>query len=295
MAERPYVDGPPGPLAGVVAAAMRAAAHWSLPEPDVVRVGMNGIFDAGGVVLRVGRVTAPASSAIELAALLGDAGVRVPAPARPDTFAADELTVTAWERLEIVEAEPDWRAIGAMVRSVHGLEPSAVPAEYPLPRGVDFPWWRFDELLEDVDDLIDERARAGLVGAIERHRGWEDGVPEVVCHGDVHPGNVVMTAEGPVLLDWDLLCLAPPGWDHAALVRSARWGWPPRWYDELAAGYGRSLAEDPTTQAIAQLRLVAATLMRLRAGRADPAAMPEALHRLTYWRGEPDAPPWHPT
>src|SRR5215216_2024715 len=114
MAERPYVDGPPGPLAGVVAAAMRAAAHWSLPEPDVVRVGMNGIFDAGGVVLRVGRVTAPASSAIELAALLGDAGVRVPAPARPDTFAADELTVTAWERLEIVEAEPDWRAIGAM-------------------------------------------------------------------------------------------------------------------------------------------------------------------------------------
>jgi hypothetical protein len=40
------------------------------------------------------------------------------------------------------------------------------------------------------------------------------------------------------------------------------------------------------------VRLVAATLMRLRAGRADPAAMPEAARRLAYWRGEPDAPPW---
>ena len=32
--------------------------------------------------------------------------------------------------------------------------------------------------------------------------------------------------------------------------------------------------------------------MRLRAGRADPAAMPEAQLRLAYWRGDPDAPTW---
>ena len=117
-------------------------------------------------------------------------------------------------------------------------------------------------------------------------------MPEVVCHGDVHPGNVVMTADGPVLLDWDLLCAAPAGWDHAMLLRLPRWGWPARWYDDFAAGYGRSLADDPAARAIAELRLVAATLLRLRAGVADPSAMPEARRRLAFWRGDPDAPTW---
>ena len=44
------------------------------------------------------------------------------------------------------------------------------------------------------------------------------------------------------------------------LLRLPRWGWPARWYDEFADGYGRSLADDPVTVAIAELRLVAATL-----------------------------------
>ena len=34
------------------------------------------------------------------------------------------------------------------------------------------------------------------------------------------------------------------------------------------------------------------TLMRLRAGRADPAAMLEAQRRLAFWRGDPAAPTW---
>ena len=114
----------------------------------------------------------------------------------------------------------------------------------------------------------------------------------MICHGDVHPDNVVMTTDGPVLLDWDTMCLGPPGWDHAMLLRLPRWGWPARWYDDFAAGYGRSLADDPVANALADLRLVAATLMRLRAARDDPAAMPQAELRLAYWRGDPDAPTW---
>ncbi len=60
--------------------------------------------------------------------------------------------------------------------------------------------------------------------------------------------------------------LGPPGWDHAKVaphpVPSAGAGRLARWYDDFAAaGYGRSLAGDPTTQAIAELHLVAATLM----------------------------------
>ena len=58
-------------------------------------------------------------------------------------------------------------------------------------------------------------------------------------------------------------------------------------------GYGRSFRGDPLAEAVAELRLVAATLMRVRAGRSDAKAADEAALRLRYWRGEDDAPMWH--
>jgi Ser/Thr protein kinase RdoA (MazF antagonist) len=289
---RPYVDGPPGDAEAVWALARRACAAWALPAPYLLRIGMNGIFAAGRAVVRVGRVTGSPAAAIALAEIVRDAGVRVPAPARPDAVSDGELTATAWERLAPVEAEADWREVGRMVAVVHSLPEEAIPDGYPTPPAETFPWWQFDELLADAGDLLDPPAREGIVSTIERHRGWTAGIDRVVCHGDVHPGNVVMTADGPFLLDWDLLCRAPAGWDHAMLLRLPRWGFPALWYDEFAEGYGRSLADDPAAVAVAELRLVAATLLRLRAGRADPAAMVEAQRRLPFWRGDPDAPTW---
>jgi Ser/Thr protein kinase RdoA (MazF antagonist) len=115
----------------------------------------------------------------------------------------------------------------------------------------------------------------------------------VLCHGDVHPGNVMQTDAGPVLLDWDLMCTGPAAWDHAPMMSwSERWGGRPGEYEAFAAGYGRSLRGDAVAESLAELRLVAATLMRVRAGRNDAAAAEEAERRLQWWRGEPDAPPW---
>jgi Ser/Thr protein kinase RdoA (MazF antagonist) len=117
----------------------------------------------------------------------------------------------------------------------------------------------------------------------------------VICHGDVHPGNVIQSADGPVLLDWDLLCRGPAAWDHAPLMTwTHRWGGDAGIYESFAEGYGVSLRGDPLAEALAELRLVAATLMRVRAARQNPAAAAEAELRLRYWRGEPDAPQWHP-
>jgi Ser/Thr protein kinase RdoA (MazF antagonist) len=294
MVVRPFVDRPPGSVAGAAALAERAAARWRLPPPSFVRVFMNAIFTAGDVVLRVSRPTAPAQSSIELARLLTTVGVRVPAPARDDAIVEGDLAVTAWERLVPVDGEADWHAVGEMVARVHALAPDLLPPAYPLPNGEDFPWWQFDVLLDDVGDLLDPSARIGIEAALDRYGGWAGGgVERVVCHGDVHPGNVMATTAGTVLLDWDLLCRAPAAWDHAALVTWAtRWGGPPHWYAAFASGYRRSMSDDPVAVALAELRLVAATLMRLRAGRTDPAAMPEAQRRLAYWRGDPDAPSW---
>lgn len=181
-----------------------------------------------------------------------------------------------------------------MVAHVHSLDPAEVAGRYPLPWCGSFPWWDFDTLLADVGPLLDEPARAGIDRALARHGEWHQHVERrVLCHGDVHPGNVIATAAGPVLLDWDLLCTGPAAWDHAPLMTWAeRWGGEPGTYEAFAAGYGVSMRHDAVGEALAELRLAAATLMRVRAGRSDPAAAEEAERRLRYWRGEPDAPPW---
>ena len=145
---------------------------------------------------------------------------------------------------------------------------------------------------------LDAASRSAIQAAIDRDVPLLDaqrGGRPVVCHGDVHPGNVLQSDAGPVLLDWDLLCHGPAAWDHAPLMTwTQRWGGAPGIYESFADGYGRSQRGDDVAEAIAELRLVAATLMRLRAGRTDPVAMDEAQLRLRYWRGDADAPQWHP-
>lgn len=290
---RAYVDRPVADAAAAVAAARQAALEWGLAAPAILRIGMNAIFVTGHEVLRVSAPSVPATASLELATSLADAGIRVPRPSRRDVVVVGELSVTGWELLESVDTPIDWFEVGEMVRVVHSLARSALPASIPLPSPSSLPWWDFDALLERAAPALDDSARRGIVETIERHRGWAGFADQVVCHGDVHPGNVVMTGDGATLIDWDLLCWAPPGWDHGPMLTwASRWGGDGSEYPAFAAGYGRSLVTDPTAVAFAELRLVAATLMRLLAGMADPAAMPEAVLRLRYWRGEPDAPAW---
>lgn len=290
----PFVAAPVGDLDVARRAAAQVADERALPAPVLVRAGMNAIFRSGDVVLRVGRTTVDPALGIELAIRLRSAGVPVPRPASHTATTVDGLSITAWEHIEAIPTPIDWVAVGRIVRSVHELLPGDLPAGYPLPAPSGLPWWDFDRMLTDAADRIDREALAGLTAAVERHRGWAEMADLVVCHGDVHPGNVVTTAAGPVLLDWDLMCTAAPGWDHAMLLTlEERWGGAPGTYAAFAAGYGRSLSGDPETTAFAELRNVAATLLRAQAGRTDPAAAEEADRRLRYWRGEPGAPVWH--
>jgi Ser/Thr protein kinase RdoA (MazF antagonist) len=260
-----------------------------------MRVGMNAIYACGDVVLRVGHATAPAAASHAVAGVLLARGIPVVAPIDGCAGDIEGFAVTAWRRVRLSDAPVTWSAVGAAVARIHELEIAAIPDAYPVPSPATFPWWDFDALLGEVADHIDPAALAGLTRAIDDGRGWTRAIEldPVVCHGDLHPGNVMMTEAGPLLIDFDLLCVASPSWDHAMLTTYAdRWGGDPAVYAAFASGYGRSLAVDDTTRTIATLRNVAATLMRVRAGITDPAAAAESRRRLRYWRGESDAPAW---
>lgn len=275
--------------------AVDAARRLGIDTPRRLRIGMNALYECGDVILRVGRPSVAGGEAIALARRLLELGVPVPEPAVDAVVDGGGLAATTWRRVVEVEDLIDWTEIGRVVRRVHELTPDDLPLGYPVPSPVTFPWWDFDAIRDDVAADLDAPALAGLDAAIDRHREWIvlADTDAVVCHGDVHPGNVLMTAAGPVLLDWDLLCLANPAWDHAMLLTLAeRWGGDAGVYPAFVTGYGRSCAGDDAGVAFAVMRNVAATLMRVRAARSDPSARDEAERRLRFWRGDTDAPQW---
>ena len=290
---RAYVDRPVADVPAALVAARHAASLWELPGPVLGRAGMNVICDAGDVVVRVSEPNGSAQVPVLLAAFWAGRGVRVARPARPEALTVGGFTVSAWERVVPSGAPVDWKVVGAAIRTVHETDPATLPPDVPLPAPAALPWWRLQSLLDEQMSDLDHAAEQGMRSAIEQHAAWSTYADQVVCHGDVHPGNVVMAADGPVLLDWDLLCWAPAGWDHAPMMTwASRWGGRAGEYEAFAEGYGRSLRDDPAATAFAELRLVAATLMRLAAARREPRARSEAELRLRYWRGDPDAPPW---
>ena len=258
---------------------------------------MNAIFTAGDdVLLRVSHPTADPDGAISLGRVLTRNGLRVPRYLHNEAFIDGEHAVFAIAAIDA--AGPiEWDAVGAMIAILHRTDRGQIPSGYPLPFCGDFPWWNFASLSTEVASDLEPHSRRAIDAAIARSLpalADQRSRSLVVCHGDVHPGNVIQSADGPVLLDWDLLCCGPAAWDHAPLMTwTQRWGGEPGIYESFAEGYGRSMSDDPVAQAIAELRLVAATLMRVRAARQNPAAAEEAALRLQFWRGEHDAPQWN--
>lgn len=289
---RAFVDRRVADVGAAAAVADVAAAAWGLGRPVLLRHGMNAIFRSGDSVIRVASPTVDASCSIELAETLAAHGIPVVAPARPDVVVADGLSATAWEFVDSSGDPVDWRAVGSIVGRVHALSVADLPTTVPTPSPASFPWWHFDALLDDVGAALDPSARKGIQAVLDRWAGWSDWdrSDAVVCHGDVHPGNVIMTGHGPVLIDWDLLCVADPAWDHAMLTTyAARWGGDAAVYERFRLGYGDPAVDAELAASLGELRNVAATLMRVKAGRTDPAAAAEAEHRLRFWRGESDA------
>ena len=80
----------------------------------------------------------------------------------------------------------------------------------PPPQGVLSLRQAMDARLRFAGNVLPERIIAGVFARIEHVRA-----DDVLCHSDLHPGNVIMTAQGPRLIDWLGAARAPAAYEIA--------------------------------------------------------------------------------
>jgi spectinomycin phosphotransferase len=118
--------------------------------------------------------------------------------------------------------DADRLAVVELVAALHLVQVAARPVGLELPgrshleaalRDLDVTW-SGGPLAEPTREAMKAAAPAltDLLALADRLRAEAEaqGVRSVVTHGEPHSGNIVWTSEGPVLVDWDTVALAPP-------------------------------------------------------------------------------------
>jgi len=291
------------PVADRVAAHARAnecARMLDLGELELIRESMCSTFRSGDVVLRVGHFTSSPSGAAELADMLR--GHEIAVPQVIATFECDDagLGVIAYEHISESTHGIAWFDVGEMVRRLHtNVTIESVPHGYPIASPVELPWWNFPEMMSRIEaaGIIDADALLMLRSVADAGERWIDIVstaPLVIAHGDVHPGNVIMGSDGPVLIDWDLLSVGSSIWDHVPLrARSTPpWQGSEQAYTEFAAGYGDVEWNIDDLDVLVRLRNLAATILKLMTTTTDGVMTNEAERRIKYWLSSEAVVPW---
>ncbi|HVW41607.1 MAG TPA: aminoglycoside phosphotransferase family protein [Amycolatopsis sp.] len=184
--------------------------------------------------------------------------------------------VTAWQYVESVRRATA-ADLGRLLRLVHRLPaPDGLPAWAPLAdvraRVADA------EELDPADRRFLLRRCAEVEAAL---RELEFPLPSGLIHGDAHPGNVIVGADGPVLCDFDSAALGPREWDLTPLaVGRERFGDPAARYRMLADTYGFDVAAWDgfgVLRAVRELKLTTSVLPILR---SHPEVRDELRRRL---------------
>jgi aminoglycoside phosphotransferase (APT) family kinase protein len=168
--------------------AMRACARVGLPVPEVLADDDGTLVGTAGLVM--GRVPGETLARRIL---------------RDDTYAAARPRLTA--------------QLGRFLAGLHAIDPAEVPGVRPLD-----PHERYREAYDLVDDVSPSFELA--------YRWLDERRPppaeQVVVHGDLRLGNVIVDADGlAAVIDWELVHLGDPVEDLAWLcVKAWRFGGP---------------------------------------------------------------------
>jgi hypothetical protein len=160
--------------------------------------------------------------------------------------------------------------LASLALSVHRIRP---PPETHSLRG-----W-MDAALKVSDSPVPKHIGTGILALIDRLRPEDK-----LCHGDLHAGNVIMTADGPRLIDWTCSIRAPAAfdlaWSHILLTEI---------FPEVSDNPQRPIAVDAAAQS-EYARLAGMSPAALTA--AMELYMPIVLVRLFIHLGGPSSARW---
>jgi spectinomycin phosphotransferase len=176
---------------------------------------------------------------------------------------------------------------GRILAAIHAAKaPDNVPEETFDPHSIPLLGTRTGQLLELLRpharhlDLLIERAealRADVAATPPRDR--------VLCHGDIHSGNMLSTKDGQLsIVDWDAPILAPRERD-LVFVLEGPWGDQPATEHQKALfykGYGRYDVHRPTLDYYYVERIVD-DIGQFALSVLDPAASNETKRTALHW------------
>jgi hypothetical protein len=271
-----------------------ALAGFDPAGAEPVRLAENEIWRlASNVIVRIARAGQwkAALREVLVARWLADNGVSaVRALPFEQPIEAGGRPVTFW-----VELPPHEIAnVMDVVTLLKQLHPLPVP-DLPLDR-LD-PFVRVPERIQAATSLSEDD-RAWLRDRhAELREQWErrpQGLPECVVHGDAWVGNVVRTADGPVLLDFERASVGPPEWDLVSIaVKVSTTGTvTAAEYAEFCSAYGIDVTQWEGYDLLAGVRELRMTTYAAQHAATRPVWQAEAQYRVDCLRGRAEPRPW---
>jgi Ser/Thr protein kinase RdoA (MazF antagonist) len=273
---------------------------------ELLRFGTNAVYRLVGTpwVLRLRR---PGSTAedierqLSVARWLVSRGYPANSPAAGVGVVADGLNgavASFWEwAAEDSERRVDPQTFGRMLHELH-VSTDAYPGTETLPRWAP---------IEHIEDRLASAAGGGSfltaedLGLLE---SWTERLaasildlpwklPRGLVHGDAHTGNVLVGAAGPVLIDFDLLCVGPREWDLVpTAVSSLRFDSDREAVERFSSAYGFDILAWAGWPTLSKLRELYMTSWLLTVA-TTPERQAEVRRRLDYWRAPEESAVWH--
>jgi hypothetical protein len=274
----------------------------SIENKRLLRIGHCAIvaLPLHRLVARIARPGTPSErleSEMHFARFVRHAGLPVLSPA--DAVARRPIEtmsgpVTFWPLVESTGDDIDWRWLGDTLKRMHELRPPLGmvslwnPVEVVEARLGSYgsSWGASPEHVHVLSGLCSWARRIVGSGSLADSVG--------LIHGD--PTNVIMTADGPVLIDFDLSGPGPPSWDLVSIaIRHRRFGLSLEHLQQFYDSYGFDPPADVSFEDLLRVRELLDCSFALTAIHGDgPGADHELALRLRALRDPSDRSRWTP-
>lgn len=270
-------------------------------EARVLRLGHCAVvaLPAAGLVARVGRPgysPERLDAELRIARHLARAGLPVLAPAdavRTRPIATGHGPVTFWPLVDHIGGDLDWAWLAHTLRRLH---------ELPLPAELVSLWDPVGRVEERVALYASHVTARGdyvslLSTACDEARAVLTRLRSALGIGLVHgdPLNVVLTARGPLLLDFDLAGVGPAEWDLVSVaIRQRRFGLPVEELLGFCAAYGFDLLSWEHFEVLLRVRELLDCSFALAVSEDHPGATRQIEVRVRAWLDPADRSAWTP-